>query len=277
MNSIFDYLDYRKYLRALFEEKKKELPGFSHRSLAMKLSLRAPGHMLFVIQGKRRLTDDIALRLAAYLKLGKKESNYLLSLVRYTNAGTPAEKQYAFEELLSIRQRIASKVPSSSYRFYEKWYYSAIRASLDVEPFSGDYNRLASLLCPPISSSEARQAIGVLVDLNMIKKDESGFYRPTEAAITAGDSWQSATIQNLQRQFLGLAAESFDRFPREDRDISNLTITVSPETFEVIRKKLQDLRSQIMSMACAEQEPDRVLQFNFQIFPLLKKNKGKQS
>jgi uncharacterized protein (TIGR02147 family) len=274
MISILNFLDYRQYLRAVFEEKKQQLSGFSHRSLASKLSLRAPGHMLFIIQGKRRLTEDIARRLSAYLKLTKKETDYLLCLVHYAETKSPAEKQFAFEELLSIRQRNAAKVSPLSYQFYEKWYYSAIRASLDVEPFNGDYHALGRSLYPPISAAEAKQAIERLVELQMVKKDESGRYSPAEALICTGDSWQSAIIVNLQQKFMDLAKESFDRFSNDERDNSNLTVTVSPETYELIRKKVRDLRGQIMTLACMEQNPDRVLQVNIQLFPLYKKSKG---
>jgi uncharacterized protein (TIGR02147 family) len=277
MIKIFEYFDYRQYLRAVFDEKKKQTPHFSHRSLMQKLSLRAPGHMLFVMQGKRRLTRKIALRLSAYLKLNKKESEYLLSLVRYTDAGAPAEKQFAFEELLSLRQRSFWKVPALGYRFYEKWYYSAVRASLDVEPFKGDWNRLASSLCPAITAKEAHQAIELLLELGMAKRDEAGYVHPSEEAISTGDSWTSELIRNCQRGFIDLGKEALDRFAREERDISNLTVTVSGETFEVIKKKVKELRGQIMAMACAEQAPDRVLQVNIQLFPLQKKCRGPQS
>jgi uncharacterized protein (TIGR02147 family) len=274
MLNIFDFLDYRQYLRAIFEEKKQQLPSFSHRSLAHKLSLKAPGHILFIIQGKRRLTADVAHRLAAYLKLAKKEHDFLLSLVQYAEAKSAAEKQWAFEELLSIRQRAASKVTPASYRFYEKWYYSAIRASLDVEPFSGDFAALARSLRPPITVSEAKRAVETLLDLHIVERDENGRYRPAQALISTGDTWQSAIIQNVQRQFLDLAKDSFDLFPKEDLDLSNLTVTVSPETYDLIRKKIRELRGQIMNMACAEQNPDRVLQVNMQLFPLYKKHGG---
>ncbi len=56
-----------------------------------------------------------------------------------------------------------------------------------------------------------------------------------------------------------------------DRDISNCTVTVSKETYEVIKKKVQELRSQILSLGSAEKSPDRVLQVNIQMFPLTKK------
>jgi uncharacterized protein (TIGR02147 family) len=275
--SLFDYLDYRQFLRALFEEKKREKAGFSHRSLMEKLSLQSPGHMLFIMQGKRRLTTAIALRLASYLKFSKREQRYLLALVRYSDAKTPAEKQYAFEELLQLRQHPSMLVTPDSYRFYGKWYYSAIRAVLDVEPITDDCQRLASLLRPAIAASQAKEAVELLLELGMIDRDETGVLHPRESAITTGDVWQGAVIHNLQRQFIELGKESLDRFDKIERDISNLTVTVSDQTFDLIRKKVTELRSQIAAMACAEQTPDKVLQVNIQIFPLSAPGKGMKS
>jgi hypothetical protein, TIGR02147 len=275
--SLFDYLDYRQYLRTLFSEKKRENAGFSHRSLMEKLSLQAPGHMLFIMQGKRRLTPAIALRLAAYLKFSRKESRYLLSLIRYSDAKTPAEKQYAFEELLQLRQHNSALVEPKSYRFYEKWYYSALRAVLDVERIGDDYQRLAAILRPAITAAQAREGIELLLDLGMVSRDETGTLRPTQSSISTGNAWQGAVIHNLQRQFIALSKEALDRFDKKERDISNMTVTVSDETYELIKKKVGELRSQIAAMACAEQAPDKVLQVNIQLFPLTAPKKGPRS
>jgi uncharacterized protein (TIGR02147 family) len=276
MVSIFDYLDYRKYLRDEFDSCKRDRAGFSHRNLMRKLSLRAPGHMLFVMQGKRRLSLSLALRLADYLKLGKKETDYLIGLIRYTDAKTPADKQYAFEELLSLLHRSRMTLSVMKHRFYEKWYYSAVRASLDVEPFKDDFDKLASSLCPPITPSEARTAVDVLLELGMATADESGYVRPVDQAISTGDEWQSAVIRNLQRQFGRLGMEAIDRFDKEERDISNCTVTVSSDSFKVILKKIRELRTQIIALGCAEQTADRAVQVNLQVFPVYKKNQGRE-
>jgi uncharacterized protein (TIGR02147 family) len=276
MVSIFDYLDYRKYLRDVFDSLKRHKAGFSHRNLMRKLSLQAPGHMLFVMQGRRRLTQNLALRLAGYLKLNKKESDYLIALVRYTDAKTPADKHYAFEELLSLLQRSRMTVSVLKHRFYEKWYYSAVRASFDIEPFNDDYARLASSLCPPITPGEARKAVEVLLELGMAARDETGYLQPADQAISTGDAWQSAVILNLQRQFAELGRDALDRFKKEERDISNCTVTVSPETYTIIVKKIRELRTQIIALGCAEQAADRALQVNFQLFPVYKKEQRRE-
>ena len=268
MVSIFNYLDYRDYLRAIFESYKMERRSFSHRNLARRLKLAAPGHILFVIQGKRRLTESVAMRLIDYLKLGKREADYLLFLITYANAKDSAEKQYAFERLSALRRRSSRVVNPDQYAFYEKWYYSAIRAMLDIEPFKDNYRGLAHSLVPPIGCNEAKEAVELLERIGCIHRDEQGFYHPVDPIISTGEVWQSATITNLQKQFAHLSSEALDRIPRELRDISNITVTLSKESFEIAKKKAKELRAQILELARAEAKPDRVLQCNLSLFPL---------
>ena len=179
--------------------------------------------------------------------------------------------------MLQLRQYPSTLIASDSYRFYEKWYYSVVRALLDVERITTNYQRLASLLRPVITASQASEAVELLLKLGMIRRDETGVLRPAQSAVSTGDEWQGAVIHNLQRQFIDLGKESLDRFDKKERDLSNMTVTVSSQTFDLIKKKTAELRSQIAAMACAEQAPDTVLQVNIQLFPLSAPGKGAQS
>lgn len=273
MNSIFNYTDYRVYLKSIFDHKKQLNPGFSHRLLARQLGLKAPGHMLFVMQGKRNLTNDLAMRIAVWLKLGKKESDYLMSLVRYCHAKNADEKKNSFDELLRLRGSNRKVVKTNRYRFYEKWYYSAIRSALDVISFRDDYGMLASSLNPPITVSQAREAIRVLQGEGLIKTDRSGYLKPSEKLITTGDNWNSAAIENLRYQFLDLGRESLSRFVPQHRDASFLTLSLSEESFERIKEKVRNLRAEILETAANEISPDRVVQCNITLFPMFSREK----
>lgn len=273
MNSIFNYTDYRVYLKSIFDHKKQLNPGFSHRLLARQLGLKAPGHMLFVMQGKRNLTNDLAMRIAVWLKLGKKESDYLMSLVRYCHAKNADEKKNSFDELLRLRGSNRKVVKTNRYRFYEKWYYSAIRSALDVISFRDDYGMLASSLNPPITVSQAREAIRVLQGEGLIKTDRSGYLKPSEKLITTGDNWKSAAIENLRYQFLDLGRESLSRFVPQHRDASFLTLSLSEESFERIKEKVRNLRAEILETAANEISPDRVVQCNITLFPMFSREK----
>jgi len=273
MNSIFNYTDYRVYLKSIFDHKKQLNPGFSHRLLARQLGLKAPGHMLFVMQGKRNLTNDLAMRIAVWLNLGKKESDYLMSLVRYCHAKNADEKKNSFDELLRLRGSNRKVVKTNRYRFYEKWYYSAIRSALDVISFRDDYGMLASSLNPPITVSQAREAIRVLQGEGLIKTDRSGYLKPSEKLITTGDNWKSAAIENLRYQFLDLGRESLSRFVPQHRDASFLTLSLSEESFERIKEKVRNLRAEILETAANEISPDRVVQCNITLFPMFSREK----
>jgi uncharacterized protein (TIGR02147 family) len=65
-----------------------------------------------------------------------------------------------------------------------------------------------------------------------------------------------------------LAEAAHDRTRREERDISALTLGIGEEEFEAIKARIQAFRKEIMEMAVASKEADRVYQLNFQFFPV---------
>ena len=122
--------------------------------------------------------------------------------------------------------------------------------------------------------AQAQKALKLLLRLGLIRKDKSGRYELTEKFVTTGEEWKSLAIQNIQREFLRLGLEALDRFTRDDRDISMLTLSASKETIEAIGDRLRDVRKEIMDMVSADEKTDGVFQVNFQVFPLSKPESG---
>ncbi len=134
---------------------------------------------------------------------------------------------------------------------------------------STNYSEVAQMFSPSIKASEVEEALELLSVLNLIKKDENGIYKRISQAISTGSEWNSATIQNLQMTLSDLAKESLLRFQGEQREMSNLTLSISQKNISVIKDKIKQLRSEILELAIADKEPDSVIQCNFQVFPLL--------
>jgi uncharacterized protein (TIGR02147 family) len=101
----------------------------------------------------------------------------------------------------------------------------------------------------------------------LIEKGADGIWRKTQAVLSTGEL-AAAAIDTFRKDTLRLAAESIDRFPREERSISTLTVTLSPATFERLRDRFRHLRREILDMAREDSEADRVIQVNIQAFPL---------
>ena len=92
MVNIYDFTDYREYLKVCFEDRKKTVPKFSHRWLSQRLGLSTPNLILLIIQGKRNLTPTVRFRLSELLKHTRKEAQYFEHMVSFAQAKTHGER-----------------------------------------------------------------------------------------------------------------------------------------------------------------------------------------
>jgi uncharacterized protein (TIGR02147 family) len=272
--TVFDYIDYTEFLNDTVKSTKERKPIFSQRYIAQSLGLRSSGYFLYILQGKRKLSEELALKTAQLFKLNKRETEYFLMLVEYARAKSHLEKQFLFERIALARRKAPRIVEPGQYNYYEKWYHLVIREYVALHSFSDDYEGLGRSLSPSITSSQAKEAVETLEKIGLIRKNADGRYERAEAVTTTGNTWQSETIHNLQQQFLDISKEALERLPKEERDFSNCTVSMSLETFEIVRKKIAEVRNQILDLARADTNPQAIYQINFQAFPLHVKGKG---
>jgi uncharacterized protein (TIGR02147 family) len=274
MIDIFQYTDYRKFLYDFYEAEKKRNPHYSHRYIAQKVGFNSSGFFSKILQGKTNISNDLALRFADFLKLKKIEAEYFGLMVLFNQAKTHAEKKKWFEKIVAFSKSKVKIVQVSQYEYFQKWYYVAIRGLLDFYKFNGDYLELGKMLDPPISPAQARKAIELLEKLDLIKKGEDGFYKPTDTIISTGEVVKRTAFNNVLMSTLDLAKESIDRFPTDQRDISTLTLHFSKELYDTIHERLKGFRREILELVNKDPNAaDRVYQVNFQIFPLTKSNR----
>ena len=269
MIDIFEYLDFRQFLRELYAEKKKRNRHFSYRYLTRKTGLKSPGFFTWVLQGKRNLSPHLVLKFASVFKLTRPQTAFLELLVSYNQAKSHEEKKHHFDKIIRQRRTVSTLVRSDQYDFYEQWYHSVIRELVSIHPFSGDYVALAKSINPSLSPSEAKKSIELLERLNLIEKGEDETYRPTKTSLTTGDHWRTFAVHQFQHQTMDLAKRALDQIPKEKRDISTMTVSCSLLTFADIREKIQRLRQEIANIVANDSSPEGVFQFNFQIFPFV--------
>lgn len=267
MDNIYQYLDYQQFLREYYEEKKRISPFFTYRYMGNKLGLD-PGFLVKVFQGKMHLSLKSLSPFTSLLKLEEKEAEYFELLVRYGRASSSHEIKIYFEKLLKFRfSENTDVIDASQYEFYQKWYYSAIRELIGFYDFKDDYRALASKLSPAISTMEAKKAISLLEKLGLIKKDNQGRYHQTDAFITTGEKWKSAAIHSFQKETIRLAGESLDRHPKNHRDISTITVSISHKDLDEIRELIHEFHKSILQIK-NDNPADCVYQINIQAIPL---------
>ena len=64
------------------------------------------------------------------------------------------------------------------------------------------------------------------------------------------------------------AKDSIDSIDSDNREISGTTVALSKKGFKLFKTKIQQLRSELLELSAEESDPTRIVQFNFQAFPL---------
>lgn len=271
---IFDYTDYRNYLGEYYKDQKEHNSFFSYRYFANKAGIRSIGLYKDVVDGKQSLSRRAIAKFSKAIGHSKREAEYFEAMVFFTDADTVEERKIYFERMMACHETKARVIEVSQYEYYSQWYYSAVRALLSFYPFDGlNFTSLANMLSPPITTEQAKKTIEVLERLGMIKRKENGFFEPCDQIITTGQlnnnrQVQTTNIINLQKIFLSLAAEAYDRYSEQRIDMSTVTLSISKRTIALIKEESAVFRKKVLSLAEKDTHPQCLYQLNCQFFPL---------
>jgi uncharacterized protein (TIGR02147 family) len=267
MNSIFDYLEYRDYLRDHYNYHKGSHRFFSFRYISSKTGLDASFYVK-VLNKQKHIADRAIPTLISFLHLGKRESDYFTYLVHFNKAKQQDQEMIFFEKLLALRKPSATLLNKEMYEYFSSWWNIVLREEMNILPYTGNAKDFASRLLPSITEAQAKRSVKLLQKLGMITKDDDGVYRLKSDFVTTDGMVQTIAVKNFQKDMIRLAMEALDRVPREDRDISTLSISTSRDCLEAIRERLAEMRREIMDLVRREEKTEEVYQLNFQIFPL---------
>jgi len=266
---VFDYLDYRAYLRDVYVAKKSGSGTFSFRAFSRRAGLRSPNHLKRVTDGERNLTPEMAARYARALDLTGDSATYFLDLVAFNQAKSSVERNAAYERLTGFRDyRRAHKLDLAHAAYHSTWYLPAIREMAHRPDFQASPVWIAKRLLPPVSVADAERALATLLDLKLLAKDTDGRAKPTETVVTTGPETTGLHIGNYHRTMLERAAASIDLVAAPLRDISSLTFCVGDDGLRRIKARIQRFRQELVMIATQEQEGEQVVQLNMQLFPL---------
>jgi len=276
MKSIFEFLDYRKFLEEFYLEKKKRNPHYSHRFLLGRAGIKNPGFFSLLIKGKRKLSERALQQLTQGLGLKGREAQYFHSLVRFNQAKTAAEKQTHYENLKSVGKFVNQRIiGQDAFEYFQFWYIPIIRELVCFFPFPDDYARLAKAIVPAISSKESKQAVAFLLKIGMLKRTASGRFVQKVKALIRGDEVSILAVANFNKEMIKLAGASLERSFPDERYIRGLTVGITQETFEKIKKELIAVNDRIIGLVDEDKNSDRVYQLNIQCFPVSVKGRPK--
>lgn len=277
--NLFEYLDFRVFLSDFLAEKRNENPHFSDRMVAFRLGCN-PGFFNRILNGKRNLSPQYALKLIELLKFNAKQKRYFELLVSFNQAKKQIEKDHFFRQLDIFRTSKVKETAVAQHAMYSEWFYVVLRELINIIPckaITDDTCRLlAKYFNPRVTPEQVRQAMTALDSLGLLAKRKNGSFSAKERFITSGAEIPQVVVNRILMQFIDLATLAVDRFPRQERSMSTLTFSVSEKGYGKIREKLDQYRREILAVVNEEREAvDRVYHLNMHLFPVTVPYKGK--
>ncbi|QTA80987.1 CHP02147 [Desulfonema limicola] len=272
---IYDYLDYRAFLRDMFKFRKHQIKHFSYRFFARKSGFKSPNFLKLVSSGQRNLSYESIGKIAAGFSLKSQEQEYFEYLVLMNQAVSHDDKNKYYKKMMSIKGfGEIKKIEKAGYEYFSKWYFPIIREIIMFGSRKQTPEDIAPLLNPPITAAEAKKAIDLLMTLELVKKDEDGCWEQQNRDLTTGAEVQSLVVANFHREMLRLAQESLERYKGKERDITALVLSVNHRQMDNIKEKTAAFRKELLKLASEEKDPDLVMQVSIQVFPLTQKLEG---
>ncbi|MBI2340262.1 MAG: TIGR02147 family protein [Deltaproteobacteria bacterium] len=269
--SIFEYRDYRAYLKDWYGEAKRSRASFSFRSFAKKAGFHTSNFLMLVMKGKRNLTEESLKKFIVGLSLNKQEQEFFRNLVFFNQAGRHEDKNFYYQRLLQSKKFSQLKpIEKRQYEYYSAWYHPAVRELVVSREFDGTPEWIAGRLSPPITRAQAEKSIELLEGLGLIQKNGDGRFRQASSIVTTGPELTSVVVHNYHKILLDLSKEVMDRLSMGHRDASSMTLGVKRERLPQLRAKIREFRQEILKLVANDTEPEEVALLNIQLYPVTK-------
>ncbi len=273
--NVFEFTDYRVFLKAFYEAKKSGNPSYSMSTFVRKAGLgqNSRGYLKLIIEGKRNLTPHTLRRFVEALALPVKESVYFENLVYFNQAKTAEDREYYFQRLKTSVQGKETKqfeVLSSQYQYYTNWYFVAVRELIALDGFVDDPIWIAKQLKNKITKKEASETLIHLERLGMIRKDKiQNKWVQSESLVKYPGGVFNYIIQKFHIQMLDRAKEALIEDAYTERNASSVTLSCDYSRLNDIIKRINQFRDDLtLEFGINSKKTDTVVQLNIQMFQL---------
>lgn len=269
--SIYTYTDYRKYLSDMYLQMKAKRSSCSHRYIEQHVGI-SQGYFSRIISGTKNITDRVIQQFIQFLKLSKNEGRFFENLVKYTQTDDPSIKQMYYSRMMTLASPAVATLAREQFSYFTEVHHVAVRALVELTPIDdrSDFDKIGSLLMPPVSGNALQESIRLLEKLGLVTKDESGIYHVTDRIVSTGNHPGDMVIRTYLQNSLKTASEALNTVIARERMASVMTVSISPQTYEQVLELLAETRARINTLVEQENDATRIYQLSMNLVPVSK-------
>lgn len=259
--NIFDYHDYRAYLRDVILARQRNDRKYTIEKFAHALGFSSHSGLIMVLTGKRELFPPYLDRCIKNLALASKQRFYFESLVR--SAQLPiAKRKTLLRELEFHTTTWDAPQPSENLRLLDLFLVQQIlclyRQPLKVEEILSHF-RYA------VDKKDVMRALKWMLDKKDIEQTPQGF-RVRSSSFFAQDEIPLAQGRQFHRDCLKLADASLQSDPLEKREFQTFILTADSSRLAELKSRIKKAALEIASEFETELDGDTVVQVHFNMF-----------
>ncbi len=270
---VFNFLDYREFLKTLQESRKRQGRPAHNADFARRAKLDSPNYWGLILSGKRNLSPLTVQKFSKAAGLSGKAALYFENLVYFNQAKSNDEHEAYFERLQTLARGHngrAFQLFSSQVAMLSNWYIVAVRELVATDAFIEDEAFIEKRLKGKITKKEARHAINVLLDLGFLRRDEkTGQLIQSDPHMSYRESGANFAIRNLHLQFLDRAKESLVEDAVEERNFTSSTVSFNKSLLSELKREVDEFTNNMcVKYGAPSADSNSVVQINTQIFSL---------
>jgi uncharacterized protein (TIGR02147 family) len=270
--NIYNYTDYRAYLRDYFKEQKAKKRSFGHEYFTTRAGIKSSGFILHVMKGERNLTRPVMLGIARAMGLNAAQTAYFEDLVSFDQAKLQSDKEYYLDRLASKRKSVRwEALDDRQYEFYAAWYHSVIRELVTLVRDNCGPHALARLLMPPVTPKQVKESLALQEELGILKKKKGGRYLQARPFVSGGGPVRKTAVVKFQKEMLEHAKGAWDRSKADEATMHTATLCMSNALMKTIKQEIREFKEHLMEIVGKEKRsPERVFHLNINLFPVSK-------
>jgi uncharacterized protein (TIGR02147 family) len=266
---IYEYSDYRTYLKASLTKRIESNPKYSLRSFAKHLGL-APATVSMILSGQKNLSFSRALEVAVKLGLDPKEQVYFSQLVYLKGANDIESKTEVLNQMRERgHKRSAEHIDVDQFQVISDWHHYAILMLTEVKNFRFTLANVARRLS--INKFVAEAAVDRLQKLGLLEKVKEGQYRRVKGDIIVHSGDMNLAFRKYHRQLLEKTSLSLETQLPKDRINASEVIAISKSDLKEINLLMEQFLSQVIEITKKSKNKTDVYHLGVHAFNLTEK------
>ncbi len=273
MLTLFDYQQYREFLKDYYLDQKKRKTGLTYARFSEIAGLNSPNYLKLVMDGEKNLTSENIVRFAKALKFSDHESDYFEALVHFNQAKKSLEREYYQERMNRLKKRVRGGLSERTLEEYEfesisNWLHHAIMVLTNVKGFRESPAWIKERLFNLASDQEIVSVLERLQQLGLLIRNEEGKLVQSQRQVRTKPELRRLSVRIFYEGRLSRAIQSLKLTEPEERELGAYLVGISPKQIPELKKRVREFMKSLNEWALENSSPHQVYALTFCGFPL---------